>query len=249
MSILKIENLNLERISDKSILIKDISIEIESGDVVLVSGRNGVGKTSFINALLNNMAIDGSGYAQLSGEFEVAGRAPDKRLFERVIYIPQSDYISFSFVTVYDALSYACPVGKKKRAEYLNTWLLKYSPFTIDDEKKKILKKRIGNLSGGEKKYVAILQSLLRCDEEKIKFIILDEPINSLDENHVRMLSNLLLKIKNKNPRIGFLLVSHCHAFPYISSTYEIKQFQFQKGEYCKGTCFGEFDNDGFYFM
>lgn len=247
MSVLKIENLNLERSNDKSVLINDITLEIKTGEVVLLAGRNGVGKTTFINSVLGNMVCDGAGYAQLSGEFEVAGGMPDEKLFERVIYIPQNDYISFPFVRVHRALLDGCPTTEKKRIEYINNWLEKYSPFSKDDIEKKLLNRRVGKLSGGEKKYVAIVQSLLRCDDEKIQLIILDEPINCLDANHVRMLSNLLLKIKYNNPQLSFLIVSHCHAFPYVSTIYEIKDSKLCEGSYCRGTCFGEVDGSGFY--
>lgn len=247
MAVLSINNLDLIRLEENSILIKDISLNIDAGEVILLSGRNGIGKTTFIDALTNNLGSDRTSHSVLSGRFEVAGAPPDEKLFERVIYVPQQDYISFPFVTVFNALLDGCPFPRKEAKEYLKNWINKYKPFTVNDNA--LLKKRIGNLSGGEKKYVAIIQSILRCDNPKIQLIILDEPINSLDSTHVQLLSNLLLRIKNNNPQIGFLIVSHCHAFPYISSVYEIKNNKLISGTYCRGTCFGDIDDKGYYFV
>lgn len=247
MAVLSINNLDLIRAEDKSILIKDISLNIEAGEFALLSGRNGIGKTTFIDALTNNLGSERTTHSFFSGKFEIAGALPDEKLFERVIYIPQQDYISFSFITVFRALLDGCPFSRKEAKDYVKKWIEKYSPFTVND--KTLLKKRIGNLSGGEKKYVAIIQSLLRCDDSKIQLIILDEPINSLDSTHVRLLSNLLLRIKDNNPQIGFLIVSHCHAFPYISSAYEIKNNKLISGTYCQGTCFGDVDDKGYYLV
>ena len=247
MAVLTIKNLDLIRSEDNLTLIKDVSLNIDAGEVVLLSGRNGIGKTTFIDALTNNWGSDRTGHSFFSGQFEIAGAPPDEKLFERVIYVPQQDYISFFFVNVFKALLDGCPFPKKEAKDYVENWINKYSPFTAND--KALFKKRIGNLSGGEKKYVAIIQSLLRCDDSKIQLIILDEPINSLDSTHVRLLSNLLLRIKDYNSRIGFLIISHCHAFPYISSVYEIKDNKLVPSTYCQGTCFGDVDNNGYYLV
>ena len=247
MAVLNINNLDLIRLEDNSTMIKDISLNINAGEVVLLSGRNGIGKTTFIDALTNNLGSDRTSHAVFSGRYEIAGAAPDEKLFERVIYVPQQDYISFPFVNVFRALLDGCPFPRKEAKEYVRKWISRYTPFTANDNT--LLKKRIGNLSGGEKKYIAIIQSVLRCDDSKIQLIILDEPINSLDSTHVRLLSNLLLRIRDHNPQIGFLIVSHCHAFPYISSVYEIKDNKLVPGTYCQGTCFGDVDNKGYYLV
>lgn len=248
MCVLKVKNSDLIKF-DNTALIKGVSLEINGGDVVLLTGKNGTGKTTLLNALVNNYGINGMAYARFVDDFEIGGKMTDTKLYDRVIYVPQNDYISFSFYSVYKALLEACPFPGGEGKNYVNSWLEKYEPFSVEDKKKNILKKRIGKLSGGERKYVALIQLLLRSDIDGIKLIIMDEPITSLDQNHVRLLSNLLLKIRNSNPQIGFLIVSHCHAFPYVTSVIEIKDGTLNKGKYCFGECFGTPNNEGFYLL
>ena len=95
MAVLNIDNLDLIRLEDNLTLIKDISLNINAGEVVLLSGRNGIGKTTFIDALTNNLGSDRTSHAVFSGRYEIAGSLPDEKLFDRVIYVPQQDYISF----------------------------------------------------------------------------------------------------------------------------------------------------------
>ena len=72
MAVLTIKNLDLIRSEDNLTLIKDVSLNIDAGEVVLLSGRNGIGKTTFIDALTNNLGSDRTGHSFFSGQFEIS---------------------------------------------------------------------------------------------------------------------------------------------------------------------------------
>lgn len=247
MKILEINNSNLVITSEHRVLIKNINITVNSGDTVLISGINGVGKSSLFKALLPNN--EENIYSTLeNGAFSFFESNNKKDLNQRIIDISQEDFLSKPslFLKVEDVLLYGLQSIKEPKA-YLKKWIEKYRPFIKDDFDKKLIKKRIISLSGGEKKYVAILQGLVRSDLDGVSLALLDEPINNLDAKHIIQLSDLLRRIQYYNPDFAIILITHCHAFPYVNKAFEIKDNTLSEYKYELHNCFGTTDKDGFY--
>lgn len=247
MKILEIKNTNLVIKNENRILIENINMTVNSGDTVLISGINGVGKSSFFKALLpNNEEIV---YATLeNGSVFFYESENKKNLNEKIIEISQDDFLSKPsfWLRVEDVLLYGLQNIKEPK-KYLKDWIEKYKPFIKDDMEKKLLKKRITSLSGGERKYVAILQGLVRCELNGVSLALLDEPINNLDAKHIIQLSDLLRRIQLFNKDFAIILITHCHAFPYINKAFEIQNNSLLEYKYELHNCFGTTDKDGFY--
>ena len=103
-------------------------------------------------------------------------------------------------------------------------------------------------MSGGQKKLTNILSNLVKCEFSKLVFI--DEPLNNLDYNNVRVFSNIITKLYRENPDLGMIIVTHCRSIPIINRVLEIdidiKELQSGEGYYCN-SCFGKTDESGLY--
>lgn len=247
MKILEIIDKDLYIIKEDKILLEKINMRINSGDNVLISGINGAGKSTLFKCLIPNN--EETVYAEFRNgniNFPLVNNYSD--LNQHVIDIRQEDFLgkpSF-FLKVEDVLLYGLQsVANPKK--YLLDWIDKYKPFIKDDIDKKLLKKRITSLSGGEKKYIAILQGLVRCDLHGISLALIDEPVNNLDAKHIVQLSDLLLRIQYFNPNFAYIIITHCHVFPYINKAFEIRNKQIIEVEYQTHNCFGTYDANGYY--
>ena len=248
MALIELENTDLVNISTKQTIISKINMKIDKGEFVLITGINGVGKSSLFKALLEFKGNNEEKYAEFqNGNYYFCDSLEKNDLNMQIINIPQEDYISRPLTRIDAALMEAIPFTVKNKKEYLDNWINKYKPFTADDLNKNILKKRVISLSGGEKKYIAIIQGLIRCDDPNVKLALIDEPINNLDTKHIIQLSDLCSRIKCINKDFTFIIISHCHAFPRIDKAYEIDDGLMKLVEYQTHNCFGKVDIDGFY--
>lgn len=248
MALIELQNEDLINLQTKETIISNINLSVDKGEFILITGINGVGKSTLFKALLDFQGNNEERYAELKNGIYLFCNSPNKKdLNTKVINITQDDYISKPLTRVEKALKEAIPISIKDKELYFKNWLEKYKPLISDDKKKNILKKRIISLSGGEKKYIAILQGLIRCEDPDVKLALIDEPINNLDAKHTIHLSDLCSRIRYFKPDFSIMFITHCHAFPKIDKAYEINNEHLNQIEYQTHNCFGEYDVDGFY--
>ena len=247
-TVIELKNVNLSLKAQNHLLIENINLTVNESDKIILTGINGIGKTTFLKALMGFIATDSEIYAEFQdGDYLFCGEKTLSNLNQKIIYIEQEDFIQRPFAKVERALLDGIQDNIADKKQYLKQWLEKYQPLTNDDIKKKLLKKRIFSLSGGEKKFIAILQGLLRCDLSNIKLVLIDEPVNNLDAKHIVLLSNLINRIQESNPKLAWIIISHCHVFTNVSKAYEIRNKQLQEVEYKSHNCFGACDSGGYY--
>jgi putative ABC transport system ATP-binding protein len=182
------------------IAVRDVSLEVEPGEVVLIMGPSGSGKTTLLlmlGALLKategTIALDGLELSALS-----EGRLPDIRL-QHFGFIFQ-DFNLLSALSVQDNVAFAAEltgVGHRAAREKAATLLselglghrLRFSP-----EK----------LSGGEKQRVAIARALIN----EPSLLLADEPTANLDSKAGHETMRLLRRIAKEKGR-SVVIVSH----------------------------------------
>ena len=257
MNILELKNVNLIKING-DILLENINLEVSPGDVILITGTNGIGKSTLFKALMDFVGYPKQDkYAKIDGKYILDGSEEKKDLNCKIINIHQeTNPIWWGYFNFGNSLLKAVPQtikGKKNRKVYLDNWIDKYKPFTAKDNEEHLLEKSILELSGGRDKYLSVLEGLVRCDDPEIKLVLIDEPTNNLDHSHIKHLSDLIQRIRHFRPELAFIIISHCHVWPYITKTYEIKKTDeksnntlIEVDNECHN-CFGNADEDGYY--
>ena len=184
-----IEIKNLTKVYGKNRGIQDINISVKEGEIYGFIGPNGAGKSTTIKTLLN-FIYPTSGEALIFGMDSVK---ESEKIKEYVGYVP-SEVRYYDDVKVKDIIKYAQSFYPKSNKEYVDR---------ICNELELDMNKKMGELSLGNKKKVAIAQSLINNP----KLLILDEPTNGLDPLMQKKLFNILIEEKEKGNTV--FLSSH----------------------------------------
>ena len=252
MAKLEIAGLSLKYKSTDTVILENADAIFSNGDVILLTGENGTGKSTLLKSLLRMEMRDktASGRILFSG-IDIM-KLDDKALQSqrrKIAYLQQQDdYDSLDGYTVADVLydSYEAKIGRKLSKSdrvIVDGIFNRYIP----EETKVTLKSKIQKLSGGQKRLISIIADI--CLFEDLDFYFIDEPLNNLDMKTVRQISNLLNEIHRENPNAIIVMVSHCKIFPFINRVFKIengKLLEDSSDPVCN-TCFGFPDENGFY--
>lgn len=184
-----IEIKNLTKNYGKARGITNVSFNVEEGEIFGFIGPNGAGKSTTIRTLLS-LIYPTSGSATIFGK-DCIKFAPE--IAKEIGYLP-SEVFYYDKMRVMDLLKYSASFYKKDCSKRI-----KELAEIMDLD----LKKRIDDLSFGNKKKVGIVQGLLH----EPKLIILDEPTSGLDPLMQQKFFDLLLEENKKGATI--LLSSH----------------------------------------
>jgi ABC-2 type transport system ATP-binding protein len=187
MNVIEIKNLTKSYGKARGII--DVSFNVEEGEVFGFIGPNGAGKSTTIRTLLS-LIYPTSGSAEIFGK-DCIKFAPD--IAKEIGYLP-SEVFYYDKMKVIDLLNYSASFYKKDCSKRIKDLA---EIMDLD------LKKRIEDLSFGNKKKVGIVQALLH----EPKLIILDEPTSGLDPLMQQKFFDLLLEENKKGSTI--LLSSH----------------------------------------
>ncbi len=192
----KLEFKDLQKTIKKTNIIKGISLEVKSGEVVGLLGPNGAGKTTTFY-MICGLISPSSGSVFLDGA-DVTKVPLHKRAHMGIGYLPQESSI-FKDLSVEENLLLGAEilykdeaVREKKVNEMLN--LLNIEPIR--------LRKGV-SLSGGERRRCEIARSLIITP----KFLLLDEPFAGVDPIAVSDIQSIVRDLKKLG--IGVLITDH----------------------------------------
>jgi ABC-2 type transport system ATP-binding protein len=181
---------DLSKFYGKSRGIENVNLEIDRGEVFGFIGPNGAGKSTTIRILMNLIFPTG-GSARIMG-LDVVSQT--KEIKQKVGYIP-SDANAYTFMEVEEFLNYFARFydvpDAGRRITELSTL------FELD------LKRKISDLSSGNKKKVSIIQSLVHSPE----LLIMDEPTSGLDP----LMQSLFFDLLRKENRRGMTIFFSSH--------------------------------------
>jgi urea transport system ATP-binding protein len=169
----------------------DVAVDVPAGECVCVMGRNGVGKTTLLKAIMGLVPTRG-GSVRL-GDAELARAAPEQRARAGIGYVPQGREI-FGQLTVEENLR----VGLSALGRQVIPDLVFRSFPVLRD----MLGRRGGDLSGGQQQQLALGRALAL----EPKLLVLDEPTEGIQPNIVHQIGTVLERLRTEE-KMTILLV------------------------------------------
>jgi lipopolysaccharide export system ATP-binding protein len=177
-------------------IVKGMSLEVKSGEVVGLLGPNGAGKTTTFYMICGLVAAS-DGKVFFDGE-ELTGMPLHQRALKGIGYLPQEASI-FKDLSVEDNLMIAAQVGIKDKEKQEERIVELLDMFNIEP-----IRYRKGiSLSGGERRRVEIARALVN----KPKFLLLDEPFAGVDPIAVMDIQKVIHQLVSYD--IGVLITDH----------------------------------------
>jgi urea transport system ATP-binding protein len=168
---------------DGSRILREVNLVVEPGKVVCLMGRNGVGKTTTLKAIVGLVNLD-AGSVSL-GQTELGGLKPEQRARTGLGYVPQGRDI-FPNLTVEENLRIgAIAQGRKLNGEVDRV-------FGLFPVLKEMLSRNGGVLSGGQQQQLAIGRALLTNP----KVLLLDEPTEGIQPNIIDQIGDTIKKLR-----------------------------------------------------
>lgn len=174
-------------------ILWNVDLSVPQGSLVCLLGRNGMGKTTLLKCIMGLLKVR-SGSISFEG-VDLLKRPVEERARIGIGYVPQG-YEIFSQLTVEENLS----IGLRVRTNGARA--IPQRIFDLFPVLKKMLKRRGGDLSGGQQQQLAIGRALVL----QPKLLILDEPSEGIQPNIVHEIGEVILKL-NKEEGLTVLLV------------------------------------------
>ena len=194
MSILYTENLIKQY--KKRVVVNEVSVSVEQGEIVGLLGPNGAGKTTSFYMIVG-LIKPLSGRVMLDND-EITQLPMFKRSQMGIGYLAQEASI-FRQLSVEDNIKAVLQFTKLSKSEQHEKLEELLDEFSLH----KIRKSKGIQLSGGERRRTEIA----RCLAVNPKFILLDEPFAGVDPIAVEDIQSIISKLKTKN--IGILITDH----------------------------------------
>jgi urea transport system ATP-binding protein len=194
-----LELIDVDAFYGTSRALQNVTMQLRDGELLSVLGRNGVGKTTLLRAIIGLMDRM-TGGLRLEGQ-DIAQVPTDQRAKIGIAYVPQGRGILPRF-TVRENLCLGL-FARDKPTTTIDDYVFELFPML-----KEHLGRLGGNLSGGQQQQLAIARALLT----EPKIILLDEPTEGIQPSIVEEIEDVILKL-NRQYGIAVVLVEQNVAF------------------------------------
>jgi len=175
-------------------VLKDLSLDIDSGEFLVLLGPSGCGKTTLLNCIAGLLDIEG-GRIEIGGR-DVTNRDPSERDLAMVF----QSYALYPTKTVYGNMAFCLRMKRKSRA-FIDQKVKETAELLQISE---LLHRKPATLSGGQRQRAAIGRALVR----DAAVCLFDEPLSNLDAK-LRTEMRVELKKLHKKIRSTFIYVTH----------------------------------------
>jgi len=183
MSMLEASNIDLYYGASRA--LSDVSLAAEAGEVTCVLGRNGVGKTSLLRAIVGLQPI-ARGRVTLDGN-DLTTRPAADRARTGIAIVPQGREI-FSLLTVEENLKTGF-AGLPRAARTLPDEIFELFPVL-----RTMLSRRGGDLSGGQQQQLAIARALVM----RPRVLLLDEPTEGIQPSIIKDIERVIALLRDR---------------------------------------------------
>jgi branched-chain amino acid transport system ATP-binding protein len=181
----------------KKQVLTDVSFSVEKGDVVLLSGGNGSGKSTVLKTIYGLLKPwTAEGKVVFEGK-DITASPVSEMIRQGIVYMPQKKNV-FEDFTVEENLSVSAGIYSKAKAKERVDKVFEILPRLKDMRKRTPF-----HLSGGEKQLLAFGNVLVHSP----KLVLLDEPFAGVDEGNSGVLSRCIEDLKKGN--VTFVVVEH----------------------------------------
>jgi urea transport system ATP-binding protein len=164
--------------------LRSISLDARPGEVTCVLGRNGVGKTSLLRALVGQHPVSGGSIEW--EEDDITALKPYQRARRGIAYVPQGREI-FPLLTVEENLKTGfAPLRRADRD-------IPDDVFSLFPVLKDMLHRRGGDLSGGQQQQLAIGRALVM----RPRLLLLDEPTEGIQPSIIKDIGRAITYLRS----------------------------------------------------
>jgi urea transport system ATP-binding protein len=164
--------------------LRNVSLHAQVGEVTCVLGRNGVGKTSLLDALAGQHLV--SGGSILWEEEDITRLKPYERARRGIAYVPQGREI-FPLLTVEENLKTGFAPLKRGDRDIPD------DVFSLFPVLKDMLHRRGGDLSGGQQQQLAIGRALVM----RPRLLLLDEPTEGIQPSIIKDIGRAITYLRS----------------------------------------------------
>lgn len=189
---------NIHQYYGGSHILRDVSLEARAGEVTVILGRNGVGKTTLLKSLMGLVPIK-TGSISLDGR-AIHARTPYERARAGIGFVPQGREI-FARLTVEDNLR----MGLATRS---GSTPIPGELFELFPVLRQMLHRRGGDLSGGQQQQLAIARALAAGP----KLLVLDEPTEGIQPSIIKDIGRVIRMLAGRGD-MAILLVEQYYDF------------------------------------
>ncbi len=179
-------------------ILWDVDLEVREGSCTCLMGRNGMGKTTLLKCIMGLLPTTSGAMSFGLGadSLDIAKIAADRRAKLGIAYVPQGREI-FSQLTVEENLRIGFGARRGPAIREIPEHIFCWFPVL-----KKMLRRRGGDLSGGQQQQLAIGRAMVLDP----KLVILDEPAEGIQPNIVHEIGDIIMKL-NREAKLTVLLV------------------------------------------
>src|SRR3989442_9834389 len=165
----------------ESHILRDVILEVPEHNVVCLMGRNGAGKTTLLKSIMGVLRVR-SGRVLLGAE-DITSRSPDERARRGMGYVPQGREI-LPLLTVEENLVLGLMARRRPNRG------IPEDVFHLFPVLKTMLKRRGGDLSGGQQQQLAIARALAADP----KLLLLDEPTEGIQPSIIDEIEDVIVR-------------------------------------------------------
>ncbi|MBD5806259.1 ABC transporter ATP-binding protein [Limosilactobacillus walteri] len=170
------------------IAVKNLSFEVEQGEVIGLVGQNGAGKSTTFKMILNFLSPD-------AGEITIQSKKLSNDFLDNIGYLPEERGLYLDMTIKQQVLYFAQlhNYSKAKASKELPDWLERLA---VKGTERTLIK----NLSKGNQQKVQLITTLIH----KPKIVILDEPFSGLDPVNISLLIRVVKQLKEEGVAVIF---------------------------------------------